>query len=208
MRRRALLALAATLAGCTAPTTDPPARESTPGAGATGGPDGTVELGDGTTPDVSSVTDGPSMPTPTETDRPDLPPSGYGRVGEFDPGETVAARTVGAVDDDTHHRIVVWNDSRNPRRVAVTLRDVAADRTVIDESFRLPADGAVAVAVGRRAPYVLRVVPAGTDGRRLGVPESFVDCNASTTSVAVRWNGTVEAGVGSTLVACNVTVGR
>jgi hypothetical protein len=148
------------------------------------------------------------MPTPAATEDPDLPPSGYGRVGDFDYGEVVATRTLGETGDETHHHVFVWNDSGNPRRVAVTLRDVAAGRTVVDEQFRVPGDDAIALEVGRPAPYVLRVVPAGTEGRRLGVPAEFVDCNSSSTNVAVRWNGTVEATVVSTLVACDVTVGE
>lgn len=144
--------------------------------------------------------------TPADATPEPLPPSGYGSLSEFDAGDPFERQRVGDPAAERHHRIVVWNDDADSRRVSLRLRDVATDATVLEAEPEFPAYGSLLVEVFRRSDYVLEVTPPGGDGRRrrLGVRSDFVDCNDSATHVAVRPDGSIRARVVSTALACDV----
>ncbi|RLM53615.1 hypothetical protein DVK02_12240 [Halobellus sp. Atlit-31R] len=145
--------------------------------------------------------------TPTQSQTPEsLPPSGYGTISEFDAGEPFRTRRVGDPADDHHHRVVVWNDDSDRRRIGLRLRAVDGGSAVLDAAPTFPAYGSLLVEVFRPRDYVLDVRPPTDADRTLGIRRDFVDCNDSATHVAVRPDSSIRARVVSTALACDVEV--
>ncbi|MFB6092460.1 MAG: hypothetical protein ABEK02_05565 [Haloquadratum sp.] len=148
---------------------------------------------------------GDSTPAETQTQTSlRLPPSGYGTVSGFSPGEPFETYRVGTASDDHRHRVVVWNADSVRRDIRVRLREAATGEPLVAVEPRFPAYGSLSVRVHRPADYVVDVAPQAGEGRSLGVPRSVVDCNYSATQVAVRPDGSINARVVSTTMACDV----
>lgn len=141
--------------------------------------------------------------SPGDTDaREELPPTGDGVPLEVDTGDPFERRTVGDPAAGGSHRVVVWNDDVDRRRIRVRIRPVGGD-PVVSTAPTFPAYGSFRIVVFRPTDYVLEVDgPEGTS-RAFGVRGEFVDCDDSATRVAVRPDGSVRGRVVSTVLPCD-----
>ncbi len=133
----------------------------------------------------------------------ELPPTGDEAALEFDAGDPFERRTVGDPGGGEDHRIVVWNDDADRRPIRVSLRAVGSADPTVSVVPTFPAYGSFRIVVFRPADYVLEVGAAERPDRELGVRREFVDCDDSTTRVAVRPDGSVRARVASTAPPCD-----
>ncbi|ELY99175.1 hypothetical protein [Natrialba asiatica] len=106
---------------------------------------------------------------------------------------------------------------RKPVQVALTNRAsethtpaLAIERnetTVLEEAFELGADAAVHVSLTDLDEYTVRAtLPDAEQEETVTVGRDQFDCNATTATVAVRDDGTLESSVVSTLMACRGVV--
>lgn len=79
--------------------------------------------------------------------------------------------------------------------------------TVLEESFELGADAAVHVSLSDLDEFTVRAtLPDAEQAETVTVGRDQFDCNATTATVAVQDDGTLESSVVSTLMACGGVV--
>ncbi|MFB6151342.1 MAG: hypothetical protein ABEJ40_06005 [Haloarculaceae archaeon] len=148
--------------------------------------------------DGDRTADHPDDPT---TDDPD---DGSGVV-EFDPGDGEPVATV-RVGDGTEregvrpHAVVVWNEG--PERDVTASVRAASGSPSVERPLTLARGEYVLFELTERVDYRVTVRIGDGTTHEFRVPESFVDCNHSRTTVRIPAEGPIEHSTLSTTMLC------